>query len=57
MTPKHRFRKFAVVSDRTRYEKLVAQRGETSVWFRRPTPGFDVSDPEVFTGAVHHRRR
>ena len=57
MTPKHRFRKFAVVSDRTRYEELVAQRGETSVWVRRPTPGFDVSDPEVFTGAVHHRRR
>ena len=49
VTPKHRFRKFAVVSDRRRYEELVAQRGETSVWFRRPTPGFDVSDPEVFT--------
>ena len=49
VTPKHRFRKFAVVSDRRRYEELVAQRGETSVWYRRPTPGFDVSDPEVFT--------
>lgn len=27
----------------------MAQRGETSVWYRRPTPGFEVSDPEVFT--------
>ena len=49
MVPKHRFRKFAVVSDRQRYEELVAQRGETSVWYRRPTPGFEVSDPAVFT--------
>ena len=49
MVPKHRFRKFAVVSDRQRYEELVAQRGETSVWYRRPTLGFEVSDPEVFT--------
>ena len=49
MVPKHRFRKFAVVSDRHRYDELVAQRGETSVWYRRPTPGFDVSDPAVFT--------
>ena len=49
MVPKHRFRKFAVVSDRQRYDELVAQRGETSVWCRRPTPGFEVSDPEVFT--------
>lgn len=49
VVPKHRFRKFAVVSDRQRYDELVAQRGETSVWYRRPTPGFDVSDPAVFT--------
>ena len=49
MVPRHRFRKFAVVSDRQRYEELVAQRGETSVWYRRPTLGFEVSDPEVFT--------
>ena len=49
MVPKRRFRKFAVVSDRQRYDELVAQRGETSVWCRRPTPGFEVSDPEVFT--------
>ena len=49
VVPRHRFRKFAVVSDRQRYEELVAQRGETSVWYRRPTPGFDVSDPTVFT--------
>lgn len=46
--PKHRFRKFAVVSDRQRYNQLVAERGETSVWYRRPAPGFDVTDPEVF---------
>jgi len=49
VVPKHRFRKFVVVSDRQRYDELVAQRGETSVWCRRPTPGFDVSDPTVFT--------
>ena len=36
--PRHRFRKFAVVSDRQRYEELVSQRGETSVWYRRRHP-------------------
>ena len=36
VTPRHRFRKFAVVSDRQRYDQLVAERGETSVWYRRP---------------------
>lgn len=49
VVPKHRFRKFAVVSDRQRYNQLVAERGETSVWFRRPSPGFEVTDPEVFS--------
>lgn len=48
VVPRHRFRKFAVVSDRRRYEQLVVQRGETSVWYRRPAAGFDVTDPEVF---------
>ena len=47
VTPRHRFRKFAVVSDRQRYDQLVAERGETSVWYRRPVPGLAVSDPEV----------
>ncbi|RRD29285.1 hypothetical protein [Actinomyces bowdenii] len=46
--PRHRFRKFAVVSDRARYEDLAAQRGETSVWYRRPAPGFKVNDLEMF---------
>ena len=49
VVPKHRFRKFAVVSDRRRYDQLTAERGETSVWFRRPSPGFQVNDPEVFS--------
>lgn len=48
VAPRHRFRKFAVVSDRQRYDQLVAERGETSVWYRRPVPGLAVSDPEVF---------
>ena len=48
VTPRHRFRKFAVVSDRQRYDQLVAERGETSVWYRRPVPGLAASDPEVF---------
>ena len=48
MVPKHRFRKFAVVSDRQRYDQMVAERGETSVWFRRPVPGVAVTDPAVF---------
>ena len=48
VTPRHRFRKFAVVSDRQRYDQLVAEHGETSVWYRRPVPGLAVSDPEVF---------
>ena len=48
VVPKHRFRKFAVVSDRRRYDQLVAERGETSVWYRRPVPGLEVNDPEVF---------
>ena len=48
VVPKHRFRKFAVVSDRRRYDQMVAERGETSVWFRRPVPGLEVTDPAVF---------
>ena len=48
VTPRHRFRKFAVVSDRQRYDQLVAERGEASVWYRRPVPGLAVSDPDVF---------
>ena len=48
VTPQHRFRKFAVVSDRQRYDQLVAERGETSVWYRRLVPGLAVSDPDVF---------
>lgn len=48
VVPKHRFRKFAVVSDRQRYDQMVAERGETSVWFRRPAPGVAVTDPAVF---------
>ena len=28
VTPRHRFRKFAVISDRQRYDQLVAERGE-----------------------------
>ena len=48
VVPKHRFRKFAVVSDRQRYDQMVAERGETSVWFRRPVPGLEVTDPAVF---------
>lgn len=48
VVPKHRFRKFAVVSDRQRYDQMVAERGETSVWFRRPAPGMAVTDPAVF---------
>ena len=48
VVPRHRFRKFAVVSDRQRYEELVAQRGKTSVWYRRPFSGFDITDPAVF---------
>ena len=48
VVPKHRFRKFAVVSDRQRYDQMVAERGETSVWFRRPVSGVAVTDPAVF---------
>ena len=48
VVPKHRFRKFAVVSDRQRYDQMVAERGETSVWFRRPVPGVAVTDPAAF---------
>ena len=49
MVPRHSFRKFVVVSDRQRYDQLVAERGETSVWHCRPVPGLAVNDPEVFT--------
>lgn len=48
VVPKHRFRKFAVVSDRQRYDQMVAERGEASVWFRRPVPGLEVTDPAAF---------
>ena len=29
VVPKHQFRKFAVVSDRQRYDQIVAERGDT----------------------------
>ena len=48
VVPKHRFRKFAVVSDRQRYDQLTAERGETSVWFKPAGTGLDVTDPENF---------
>lgn len=49
VTPRHRFRRFAVVSDRRRYDELAAQSGETSVWFKSPTPGLSVTDSETFS--------
>ena len=48
VVPKHRFRKFAVVSDRQRYDQMVAERGETSVWFKPSGTGLEVTDPAVF---------
>lgn len=48
VVPKHRFRKFAVVSDRQRYDQMVAERGETSVWFKPTGTGLEVTDPENF---------
>ena len=57
VTPRHRFRKFAVVSDRQRYDQLVAERGETSVWYRRPVPGLAVSDPRGLRPGTVHRQR
>ena len=49
VVPKHRFRSFVIVSDRARYEQLAAERGPTSVWFHRPTPGIDITNPELFS--------
>ena len=46
--PKHRFRKFAVVSDRQRYDQMVAERGETSVWFKPAGTKLDVTDLDNF---------
>lgn len=46
--PKHRFRKFAIVSDRQRYDELAAEGGETSVWLKSPTLGLDVADRATF---------
>ena len=48
VVPKHRFRKFAVVSDRQRYDQLVAERGETSVWFKPAGTKLDVTDLDNF---------
>jgi hypothetical protein avisC_04866 len=48
VVPKHRFRKFAVVSDRQRYDQMVAERGETSVWFKPSGTGLDVTDEASF---------
>lgn len=45
---KHRFRKFAVVSDRQRYDQMVAERGETSVWFKPAGTKLDVTDLDNF---------
>lgn len=46
--PRHRIRKFAVVSDRSRYNELAAEAGETSVWLKSPTPGIEVTDRTTF---------
>ena len=48
VTPRHRFRKFAVVSDRQRYDQLVAERGETSVWYKPPDPQLPVTNEDAF---------
>ena len=48
VTPRHRFRKFAVVSDRQRYDQLVAERGETSVWYKPPDPQLPVTSEDAF---------
>ncbi len=48
VTPRHRFRKFAVVSDRQRYDQLVAERGETSVWFKPPDPQLPATSEDAF---------
>ena len=48
VVPKHRFRKFAVVSDRQRYDQMVAERGETSVWFKPAGTKLDVTDLDNF---------
>lgn len=46
--PRHRIRKFAVVSDRQRYNELAAESGETSVWLKSPAPGMEVTDRSTF---------
>lgn len=48
VVPKHRFRKFAVVSDRQRYDQMVAERGETSVWFKPAGTKLGVTDLDNF---------
>lgn len=48
VVPKHRFRKFAVVSGQQRYDQMVAERGETSVWFKPSGTGLDVTDEASF---------
>ena len=48
VTPRHHFRKFAVVSDRQRYDQLVAERGETSVWYKPPDPQLPVTSGDAF---------
>lgn len=49
VSPAHRYRRFAVVSDRRRYNELAAEAGETSVWFKNPQAGLDAADPGTFS--------
>lgn len=46
--PQHRIRKFAVLSDRARYDELAAEGGETSVWLKPRTAGINVTDRASF---------
>ncbi|WP_112236890.1 hypothetical protein [Kribbella monticola] len=48
VVPHHRFRSFAAVSDRDRYEELAGESGETSVWFHPSVPGLPATDPAAF---------
>ncbi len=49
VVPAHRFRHFVAVSDRERYEELVGQSGDTSVWFQSELPGLSSLSPASFS--------
>ena len=48
VVPQHPQRRFVCTSDRTEYNELANQRGDTSAWYLKPSVGVDASQQDAF---------